>query len=143
MNDSENDQPEKNEAEVRPEVEERIVELLRQGNKVQAIKDYSQSTGAGLKESKEAVEALSNQQAMGEDKDRSEIVEQIVESLRQGNKIQAIKDYRESTGAGLKESKEAIEALIQKYDISMKSGCASMLLVAFSAVTLFFIAWLR
>ena len=75
--------------------------------------------------------------------DHSEIVAQIVESLRRGNKIQAIKDYRESTGAGLKESKEAIEALIQKYEITMKSGCASMLLVAFSTVTLFFIAWLR
>jgi len=75
--------------------------------------------------------------------DHSEIVAQIVESLRQGKKLQAIKDYRESTGTGLKESKEAIDALIQKYDITMKSGCASMLLVALSTVTLFFIAWLR
>lgn len=74
---------------------------------------------------------------------RSEIVEQIVESLKQGKKIQAIKDYRESTGAGLKESKEAIEALIQKYDIQMKSGCATLLLMAISTIALIFIAWLR
>lgn len=72
----------------------------------------------------------------------SELVEQIVDSLRQGNKIQAIKDYRESTGAGLKESKEAIEELISKYDITMKSGCASMLLLALSPLILFFIVWL-
>jgi len=60
-----------------------------------------------------------------------ELVEQIVESLKQGNKIQAIKDYRDATGAGLKESKDVIDSLIQKYEISMKSGCASMLLFAF------------
>ena len=75
--------------------------------------------------------------------DHSEIVEQIVESLKQGKKIQAIKDYRESTGAGLKESKEAIEALIQKYDIQMKSGCATMLLMAISTIALTFIVGLR
>ncbi|QDV50609.1 ribosomal protein L7/L12 [Gimesia fumaroli] len=68
--------------------------------------------------------------------DQSELVEQIVNSLKQGNKIQAIKDYRESTGAGLKESKEVIDELIQKYDISMKSGCASMILVTISATFL-------
>ncbi|WP_299461627.1 hypothetical protein [uncultured Gimesia sp.] len=73
----------------------------------------------------------------------SELVEQIVESLKQGNKMQAIKDYRESTGAGLKESKEAIEALVEKYDIKMKSGCASMLLFALSTAILLFIAWGR
>lgn len=70
------------------------------------------------------------------DDDHSELVEQIVDSLKQGNKIQAIKDYRESTGAGLKESKEAIEELIQKYEIPMKSGCASMVLVTLSATFL-------
>ncbi len=35
----------------------------------------------------------------------------ILEALQQGNKIEAIKRYRELTGAGLKESKEAIEAI--------------------------------
>lgn len=72
--------------------------------------------------------------------EQSEFVEQIINSLKQGNKIQAIKDYRESTGAGLKESKEAIEELIQKYEIPMKSGCASMILIALSATFLLCIA---
>lgn len=72
--------------------------------------------------------------------DQSEIVEQIVNSLRQGNKIQAIKDYRESTGAGLKESKEGIDELIQKYDITMKSGCASMVLITLSTAFLLLFA---
>jgi len=33
------------------------------------------------------------------------------ELLRQGSEIEAIKAYREATGAGLKESKEAVEEL--------------------------------
>ncbi|WP_417383833.1 ribosomal protein L7/L12 [Gimesia sp.] len=74
---------------------------------------------------------------------QSEVAQHILESLRQGNKIQAIKDYRESTGAGLKESKEAIEALIQKYDIQMKSGCASMLLLASSLVMILLFVWIQ
>lgn len=36
---------------------------------------------------------------------------QIVEAIRAGNKIQAIKMHRELTGGGLKESKDAVEAL--------------------------------
>ena len=36
---------------------------------------------------------------------------QIVEAIRAGNKIQAIKMHRELTGSGLKESKDAVEAL--------------------------------
>ncbi|QDV16585.1 50S ribosomal protein L7/L12 [Gimesia panareensis] len=77
-----------------------------------------------------------------EDAQRTAAMEQIVESLRQGNKIQAIKDYRELTGSGLKESKEAIEALMQKYEIPMKSGCATLLLFALSSTLLFCLAWL-
>jgi hypothetical protein len=37
--------------------------------------------------------------------------QQIVELLRSGQKIQAIKLYREQTGAGLKESKDYVEGL--------------------------------
>ncbi len=36
---------------------------------------------------------------------------QIVELMRSGQKIQAIKLYREQTGAGLKESKDYVEGL--------------------------------
>ncbi|WP_417378471.1 ribosomal protein L7/L12 [Gimesia sp.] len=74
---------------------------------------------------------------------QSEVAQHILESLRQGNKIQAIKAYRESTGEGLKESKEAIDALIEKYDIQMKSGCASMLLFATSFLLLLIFVWIQ
>jgi ribosomal protein L7/L12 len=35
----------------------------------------------------------------------------VLEALRAGNKIEAIRCYREATGAGLKEAKEAVEEL--------------------------------
>lgn len=36
----------------------RIMELAQQGKKIQAIKEYREITGTGLKEAKDAVEAL-------------------------------------------------------------------------------------
>jgi len=41
----------------------------------------------------------------------AEILEEVRQVLGRGEKIQAIKLYREHTGAGLKEAKEAVEAL--------------------------------
>lgn len=83
-----------------------------------------------------------NSQPNTGDSEQTKVMEQIVESLRQGNKIEAIKEYRELTGSGLKESKEAIEALIQKYEIPMKSGCASLLLIGLSSTLLLvFVCW--
>lgn len=37
--------------------------------------------------------------------------DEVTRLLRAGKKIEAIKTYREATGAGLKESKEAVERL--------------------------------
>lgn len=77
-------------------------------------------------------------------------VAKIGEALIARRKIEAIKIYREATGAGLKESKDFIEALIprlQQQDpvkyaglAAQGKGCASVLLVGcvFGAV----LAWL-
>jgi ribosomal protein L7/L12 len=40
---------------------------------------------------------------------------QIQEALRRGNKIEAIKIYRELTGVGLAEAKEAIDRLESRF----------------------------
>lgn len=39
---------------------------------------------------------------------------QVVEALHRGNKIEAIRCYREATGTGLRESKEIIEQAQQR-----------------------------
>ena len=54
---------------------------------------------------------------------------EIAELLaKPGNKIAAIKRYREATGVGLKEAKDVIEALQRKHGLSQESGCAGLLL---------------
>ena len=40
---------------------------------------------------------------------------QVQEALRRGNKIEAIKIYRELTGAGLAEAKQAIDRLESRF----------------------------
>ena len=95
-----------------------IMQILAHGNKIEAIKVYRQATGAGLKEAKEAVEALGR----GEDapaldlpaaqpQPGPDLDAQIKLLLAMGNKLEAIKLLRIATGAGLKEAKDAVEAL--------------------------------
>ncbi|WP_240677851.1 ribosomal protein L7/L12 [Actinacidiphila soli] len=50
-------------------------------------------------------------QHLGADEPTPAGLERVREQLRQGRQIQAIKIYRELTGAGLKEAKEAVDRL--------------------------------
>jgi len=53
----------------------------------------------------------------------------VLELLRAGQKIRAIKLYRDKTGAGLAESKNAVETLARKNGIpAAQSGCSSAVL---------------
>ena len=69
-----------------------------------------------------------------------EEIQQIIDALVGGRKIEAIKIYREATGQGLKEAKDFIETLVpklieedpEKYQSLAKSqrgGCAALLVV--------------
>ena len=50
--------------------------------------------------------------------------------LQQGKKIEAIKIYRERTGAGLREAKDAMEALAGKHGLALsKAGCAGLIVL--------------
>jgi ribosomal protein L7/L12 len=96
-----------------------IRQLVQDGKKIDAIKFVREQTGLGLKEAKDAVEAIER----GESPDlplRTVAVphgvsgvdlDAINELLWQNKKIEAIKLYREQTGVGLKEAKDAIEAI--------------------------------
>ena len=64
--------------------------------------------------------------------------EELLALLEQGQKIEAIKLYRERTGAGLKDAKDAVEAIGLKHGLmSKRAGCAAVLL-AFLPVLLGF-----
>lgn len=100
-------------------LEEQVSSLVRAGNKLEAIKRYREASGVGLKEAKDAVEALGrgepllaparlswNAQALPND------LEAEVRALTlDGNKLAAITRYRAATGASLLEAKNAVEAV--------------------------------
>jgi hypothetical protein len=62
---------------------------------------------------------------------------QILELLRTGKKIHAIKIYREKAGGGLREAKEYVESLGSRHGIATVSsgGCAGMLMLIFAVLT--------
>jgi ribosomal protein L7/L12 len=94
-----------------------VEKFIRTGEMILAIKAYRDLTGAGLKEAKEAVEAM----ARGEAPDvpptlpLAATIADVVSQVKAGQMIHAIKTYREVTGAGLKEAKEAVDVLVAEY----------------------------
>jgi ribosomal protein L7/L12 len=106
-----------------PGLSQRVKDIARDPNhKIAAIKAYREETGLGLKEAKDAIEAWL---ATGESRlgapaaptpahgvaalpPLSQRVKDIAKDY--GGKISAIKAYREETGAGLKDAKDAVEA---------------------------------
>lgn len=102
--------------------------LVMRGQKIQAIKRYREQTGLGLREAKEAVDALEQElfvpgtttsfQHEGESGNALLIAgdpdEEVRRSVLEGRKIEAIKRYREQTGLGLRQAKEVVDALEQE-----------------------------
>ena len=66
-------------------------------------------------------------------------------SWRSGKKIAAIKLYREQTNSGLKEAKDAVEALAAQHGIvpPPRSGCFAVLVVLLSGLSLVLVGWMR
>ncbi|KQU73634.1 MULTISPECIES: ribosomal protein L7/L12 [unclassified Rhizobacter] len=89
-----------------------VVDALRRGNKIEAIKLLRDATGLGLSEAKDAVERVESGEspALQERVRSSTMSPEIEAALQQGNKIEAIRLLRAQTGVGLKEAKEAVDA---------------------------------
>ena len=83
----------------------------------------------GLAEAKAAVETLA---AGGTPAAKAEpgADDDLLEFVRAGKKITAIKMYRERYHVGLKEAKDAVEALAAEHGIAaQRSGCAGVVLL--------------
>jgi ribosomal protein L7/L12 len=93
---------------------EEVHRLALQGQKIQAIKIYRELTSVGLKEAKDYVDALESggqpAAAVPTPTPTGSLAE-VHALARQGQKIQAIKLYRQLTGAGLKEAKDYVDVL--------------------------------
>ena len=86
---------------------------LRQGQKILAIKLYRECTGVGLAEAKLAVEDLERgvRPATSAPASPGDQMADVREAVFRGEKIQAIRLYRQHTGTGLAEAKSAVERL--------------------------------
>lgn len=96
-----------------------IQQLVSEGKKIEAIKLVREQTGLGLREAKDAVDAIERGETP-ELTPRSTVtmttisradLDEINELLSQGKKIEAIRLYRERMDVGLKEATDAVEAI--------------------------------
>jgi ribosomal protein L7/L12 len=88
-----------------------LAELVRQGRKIEAIKLVREQTGCGLAEAKAAVEKLERGEPLEATPPAGDVTEEVRALVRAGRMIEAIKLYRERTGAGLKEAKDAVDGI--------------------------------
>jgi len=118
-----------------PHQEQQVRAEIAAGRTIQAIKLYREFTNLGLKESKDAVDVMARHPSgtgspttmplfsgeTGEAQPRSHLPEEVQQLVQAGQKIQAIKLYREATGVGLKQAKDAVEALAAGAPLAPKS----------------------
>lgn len=110
-----------------------IARMVRDGRKIEATQLYRELTGAGLKESKEAIEQLAAGRVLtvarrivaqaeaadgepqtadgGQRPSTEDFLRSLQPLLQTDQKIEAIKRLRERYGLGLQEAKEAVELL--------------------------------
>lgn len=118
-----------------------VVDALRSGMKLEAIKLYRERTGVGLAEAKAFVDALDQSLITGELPAATEelaldLEAKLIDYLRSGNFIGAIKHYRDATGSDLYDSKQAMEALARRKGIPIASPVPIALWMLAAAVIL-------
>jgi LSD1 subclass zinc finger protein len=100
-----------------------IGRLVRENKKIEAIKLYREIFRVGLKEAKDAVDAMSEGQPVplnqsftpfgdiGQLAGQAQKIQEIMRLIQANQQIEAIKLYRETFGVGLKEAKDAVDAI--------------------------------
>lgn len=113
---------------------QQVVELIERGQKIEAIKVYREATGQGLAEAKVFIEHLEESLRTGElppgdpfENLSDGIVYEIRKMVREGNKLAAIKRYRELKSVSLHEASQAVAEIAGESKSGGKSqgkGCA-------------------
>ena len=128
-----------------------ILEQIKSGNKIDAVKMLRKELNISLIEAKELVEKVS-----AGDNDLGiriyltrkpvSVSEKALEFLREGKKIDAIKVVREETGLGLKDSKELVEKVLEEnsevnqlYSAQSRAGVKKFLFIVSFMVLIYLI----
>jgi len=100
------------------ELESQIKEIIAKNQKIAAIKLYREATGVDLKDAKDAVEAIERGEPVyfspptqANQEIDMVLEDQIRQLLAKRQKIQAVKIYREAHNCGLKDAKDAVDAI--------------------------------
>jgi ribosomal protein L7/L12 len=118
--------------ELHGEIDPDIAELAASGRKIEAIRLYRERYGVGLEEAKDAVDGLPAAHSCVPDRlppsataalADAGLLTEIESLLRAGQMIRAIKLLRERSGAGLRESKDAVAALAEQIGIAPQRDC--------------------
>ena len=123
-----------------------IVSELQSGHKLEAIKLYRQATGSDLRTAKNFIEKLQSAlegqdvEALAADnpspRSPDQVHDEVLRLMQRGEKISAIKAYREHYKVDLKEAKEAVEAISKEAGIAKPAGCgATVLLITLGLAT--------
>ena len=104
-----------------------LLQFVQAGQKIEAIRRLREATGSSLVEAKDAIEALEVGRQVAllggtPPPPASDAEREILDLVRGGNKIAAIKLHRERTGTGLKEAKDAVETLARAHGINTPQG---------------------
>lgn len=106
--------------------------LLSEQQRIPAIAAYRRHTGVDLTAAVEAIDAIERDQQFNVNPSDADLEWEIIGFLERSEKIAAIKLYRERTSVGLKEAKDAVEAIEQRMGLATgpaPGGCFGMILL--------------
>lgn len=114
-------------SQITPQLEAKVINLIHQGNKLEAIKLVKDTTNLGLKESKDyvdAIESMPKKPLSIHSELHNENIEsvnhapnldaEVIKLIKSNQMIHAVKLVLENTNLGLKGSKEYVDALKAK-----------------------------
>ena len=115
---------------------------LRAGRKLAAVKIYVEATGDSLMDAKRFVESLpvapESTEPRPSDRPGSlsdDRMDEILDAVHAGKKLEAVKLYKEATGSSLAASKDAIENLMRQLEsaqpgsVAHEKGCLATMLI--------------
>lgn len=105
---------------LQPKIPPRALAAGRAGNLIEAIKIVREELGLGLAEAKALVErelkigGLADTRRFGAEASVPALPVAAISALQNGHLIEAIRAYREHSGSGLKDAKEAVEQYLER-----------------------------
>src|SRR5689334_3870312 len=90
-----------------------VIAAIESGRTIDAIKLFRESTGVGLAEAKEAVDQYVRSRKMpgAASAPEAPLPPDVMQALRNGNKIEAVRLVRQHRGLSLREAHQLVESL--------------------------------